>query len=188
MNLEVFTKIPNDLLTCQGFVSKTKTGEAKYVPLIASHKLVLVYMVSRTKYFVEQVKKGGHYESQESIGKACGIEYKAAGRALRMFVENGVITAKKGFISGRNNKQWIYTDVDTSIKLWVKEDGEFIVFEGKVPKHHFDLTHKGDASVCVETPISGGELSQESSYSEYEAFIDYEDDPFSTCYYSEQVY
>ena len=188
MNLEVFTKIPNDLLACQGFVSKTKTGEAKYVPLIASHKLILVYMISRTKYFVEQVKKGGHYESQESIGKACGIEYKAAGRALRMFVENGVITAKKGFIPGRNNKQWIYTDVDTSIKLWVKEGVEFTVLEGKVPKPAFDLAHKGDESVCAGSPLTGDDPSLENSYSEYEAFIDYEDDPFPIYNIQEQVY
>lgn len=156
MNTEIWTRFPNDLMACHGFVSKV-SGEM--ISLIPSQKLILAYMMSRTKFFVENLNKD-HFETQETIGKACGIEYKAAGRALRLFLDHGVIDGKKSRPQGSQNMRWTYNKVDTTIDLWVKEDGVIVILGSTKPR-------EAVAEVTGETL---------PDYSDY--FINYEEPEF----------
>lgn len=118
MNTDEYFKMPAELMRCSGFVSK-KTGEL--IPITHTAKLVLTYMINRNRFFAE-VMSGDHYETQVTIGDACGLEYKAAARALKTFVDHDVILAEKV----RNtkispHKCFYYRSVDTSVELYGSE-------------------------------------------------------------------
>lgn len=121
MNTDDYFKMPAELLRCSGFVSK-KTGEL--VPITHTAKLVFMYMMNRTRFFSE-VLSSNHYETQVTIADACGIEYKAAARALKVFVEHNVIIAEKV----RNtkispHKCFYYKSVDVDVELFVGSVGK----------------------------------------------------------------
>jgi len=114
MDEDSYYKMPTELLSCSGFLSK-RTGEA--IGFTSTAKLVLVYMMSRTRFFSE-VLSSDHYETQVTIAAACGVEYKAVAKALSLFVEHGVIEAEKV----RNtkispHKCWYYKSVDSDLIL-----------------------------------------------------------------------
>lgn len=110
MNVDLFYKAPKDLLSCRGFVSKV-TGEVVELSLVA--KVVLIYMIDRTAFF-----NGNHFETQVTIGKAVGLEFKAAARALKLLVTHGVIEAsKERNLSVSPHLCWYYKRVDNTITL-----------------------------------------------------------------------
>lgn len=109
MKDQAWCKAPKNLLACTGIVSSV-TGER--VELSPASKLVLIYMMDRNEFFTNKLK-GQHYETQESIGEACGISLKTAGRLLRVFVNHKVITGvKKRNLSASPHRCWYYENVD----------------------------------------------------------------------------
>lgn len=124
MEVTPFYKAPKQLFRSCGFVNK-ESGQIVEMNLTA--KVVLMYMLDRTAFFTDE-QNAEHYETQATIGDACGIERKAAGRALRLLVDNGVVIAKKQRnVALSPHSQWYYKEVDTSIELVVKESGEFVL-------------------------------------------------------------
>ena len=129
MELLPFYQAPKQLFRCNGFISKT-TGQP--VELTHSAKIVFMYMMDRTSFFTDD-QKSDHYETQATIADACGMEYKAAARALKSFVEHGAIIAKKQ----RNLKlsphsQWYYKSVDTTIELFKKDGSDYVCMSNGV--------------------------------------------------------
>lgn len=90
MNLQKFYKSPQDVFACHGFVSP-KTGD--FVEIKSTDKLILIYMLDRTPHLTATT--GKHFETQSTIGDAVGVEWKAAARSLKMFVEHEVIAGRK---------------------------------------------------------------------------------------------
>lgn len=131
MNKEQYCKVPKELMACNGFYSKI-TGEQ--IELTPYTKLVLIYMLDRTKFFVDTLK-GTHYETQVSIGNACGMEYRAAARALKILTDHGVIKAEKiRNLHISPHKCWYYRGIETEISLWKKEDTKpTIVVDNEIP-------------------------------------------------------
>lgn len=136
MNIDQFYRSPKELFACHGFYSKI-TGEQ--VELTPYTKLVLIYMLDRTKFFVDH-QKGQHYETQISIGNACGMEYRAAARALKVLTDHGVIKAEKiRNLHISPHKCWYYRGIETEITLWKKDDGKSaIVVDNEVPPVYDD--------------------------------------------------
>lgn len=120
MEVTPFYKAPKQLFRSCGFVSKI-TGEVVEMTLAA--KVVLVYMMDRTTFFTEE-QKGSHFETQDTIARACGIERRAAGRALNLFVNGGVIKAiKQRNLALSPHSQWYYKEVDATVDLVERIDG-----------------------------------------------------------------
>lgn len=113
MDIDLFYKAPKQLFSSNGFVSK-KTGEI--LPLTQNAKILLMYMIDRTSFFGSSGLK--LFETQRTIGEACGIEYKAVARTLKVFVDHEIIVAeKKRNLDISPHAQWYYTSVDTSVEL-----------------------------------------------------------------------
>lgn len=120
MNLESYNQIPKDLQAASGFISKTEPE--KVVELSPGAKLIYVYMLDRTKFFVE-AQKGEHFETQQTIANACGLEVKSATRALGLFVYHGAIEASVTHKKGMSrHQQWYYRKVNTDIELTQRVD------------------------------------------------------------------
>lgn len=131
MKDQAWCKAPKNLMASTGFVSK-KTGEK--VELTASTKLVLIYMMDRNEYFTKKLK-GQHYETQESIGEACGISVKTAGRLLRVLVNNKVITgAKKRNLSVSPHMCWYYEGVDMNTVFYKDHEEPERLHEAEKPE------------------------------------------------------
>ena len=123
MEVTPFYKAPKQLFRSCGFVNKA-SGQVVEMNLTA--KVVLMYMLDRTSFFTDE-QNAEHYETQATIGDACGIERKAAGRALRLLVDNGVVIAKKQRnLALSPHSQWYYKQVDVTIDLVVKQGDEFV--------------------------------------------------------------
>lgn len=123
MEVTPFYKAPKQLFRSCGFVSKT-TGDVVEISLIA--KVVFMYMMDRTAFFTDE-QKAEHFETQATIGEACGLERKAVARALKLFVDNGAIIAKKQRnLALSPHSQWYYKSVDTTIEMVVRESGEMV--------------------------------------------------------------
>lgn len=114
MQTEQFYMMPKSLCMADGFVSK-KTGD--FIPLTSSMKLVYMYMVSRNDFFVNK-QAGSHYEAQSTVADACGLEYKAAGKILRILLDNGVVEGAKLRPNGEGQWRWFYHKVHKDIILW----------------------------------------------------------------------
>lgn len=116
MNEELFYKLPKSLVRAAGYYSP-KDGSA--VAFTSTAKIVYVYMLDRLHFFVDK-QKGKHFESQQTIAEACGMEYKAVGKVLRDFIANGVLVAKKGKEVGQGNvhNRYYYTAIEHNLELW----------------------------------------------------------------------
>lgn len=120
MNTKLFYQAPKDLLSCHAFVSPV-TGES--IEMKSTDKLILIYMLDRTTMFN---KNGGrHYETQSTIGDGVGVEWKAAARSLKRFVQHGVIAAvKERNLSISPHLCYYYKSVNTSVELVGKSSPE----------------------------------------------------------------
>ena len=130
MQTEQFYMMPKSLCMADGFVNK-KSGEL--IPLTSSMKLVYMYMVSRNDFFVGK-KSGSHYESQATVADACGLEYKAAGKILRTFLDNGVIEGAKLRPNGEGQWRWFYHKVHKDLVLWKGSLKEYEIIESLAAK------------------------------------------------------
>lgn len=129
MNTEDFYKLPKSLALADGFISKV-TGEA--IKLSASGKIIYAYMLSKNEFFTETLK-GQHYESQATIAKFCGVEYKSAGAILRSFLDHGVMEGKK-LKPDQGQWRWFYHKVYSDVMLWEGTVKEFKIIEEQKPK------------------------------------------------------
>lgn len=126
MEIDIYYKAPKQLFNCCGFLSKD-TGEL--VELTHSAKIIFMYMMDRTSFFVEN-QRSEHYETQATIAEACGMEYKAAARALNSFVDHKAIKANKiRNLKVSQHYQWYYKQVDASISLVKKVGNDFICMD-----------------------------------------------------------
>lgn len=114
MNTEEYYKIPKDLARANGYFS-LETGAA--IKLTPAAKLVFSYMLARNDFFTNKLS-GSHFETQTTIAEACGIEYKACGKILRGFIDNGVLSGEKLRPNGEGQWRWFYSNVCTDMKLW----------------------------------------------------------------------
>lgn len=115
MKEENFCKVPKSLMRAKGYYSK---ADGKPVPLNSTDKIVYIYMLDRLGFFVGQ-QKGQHFESQQTIATACGLEVKAVGRILRSFHGHGILEAKKQSPSDKGNWRWYYKSIVKDVDFWV---------------------------------------------------------------------
>lgn len=111
----LFYKLPQDLCRSSGFVSKV-TGE--FIPLSSSAKIIYSYMLARNKFFIT-TRKGEHFETQSTIGDACGVEYRTVLRVMKDFLTHGIIVAEKQKSGGSGYTRYFYKSVSTDLVLWV---------------------------------------------------------------------
>lgn len=130
MNTEEFYKLPKSLALADGYISK-KTGEA--VKLSASSKIIYAYMLSKNEFFTETLK-GEHYEAQSTIAKCCGVEYKAAGKILRSFLDHEIMEGKK-LRPDSGQWRWFYYKVHSDLVLWEGSITDFKILEEEKPKY-----------------------------------------------------
>lgn len=114
MEEELFYKLPKSLVRAVGYFSPKDGSPVKFT---STEKIVYIYMLDRISFFVD-VQKGKHFESQQSIADGCGMEYKAVGKVLRGFIENGVLEAKKGVEAGSSHNRYYYTGIVKNLELW----------------------------------------------------------------------
>lgn len=131
MNTEEFYRLPKQLALADGFISKV-TGEA--IKLTPSGKIIYAYMLTKNIFFTEKLD-GQHYESQATIAKFCGLEYKAAGVLLRTFLEHGVLEGKKLRPEKGGQWRWHYYKVHTDLMLWQGTAKDFSLIEDQKPKY-----------------------------------------------------
>ena len=136
MKEETFYKIPKSLMKATGYYS---LENGKPVILTIAAKLVYTYMLDRLVFFVDK-QKGQHFESQQTIADACGLEYKVVGKILRQFMDNGVVFGKKLRPNGRGQWRWHYTKIETSLDFWqgspenpVKVGKDFVEHKAIIP-------------------------------------------------------
>lgn len=130
MNTDEFYKLPKSLALADGYISK-KTGEA--VKLSASSKIIYAYMLSKNEFFTETLK-GQHYEAQSTIAKCCGVEYKAAGKILRSFLNHEIMEGKK-LRPDSGQWRWFYYKVYSDLVLWEGSITDFKILEEEKPKY-----------------------------------------------------
>lgn len=132
MDTEQFYQIPKALARADGYISK-ETGEA--VKISASGKIIYAYMLTKNEFFTDKLK-GQHYESQATIAKFCGVEYKAAGAILRTFLQHGVMKGVKDRnADGSGQRRWFYEKVYTDLMLWEGTVKDFKIIEEQTPKY-----------------------------------------------------
>jgi hypothetical protein len=137
MDTEQFYKMPKILARADGFLSKT---DGSAVELTSSAKLVYVYMLSKNEFFTGK-QSGQHYESQATIADACGLEYKATGKILRMFIDCGVFDGKKLRPGGEGQWRWFYHKVHKDIVLWEGTKGDYTIVDS-IPAPKPKVEHK----------------------------------------------
>lgn len=130
MNTDEFYKLPKSLALADGYISK-KTGEA--VKLSASSKIIYAYMLSKNEFFTETLK-GQHYEAQSTIAKCCGVEYKAAGKILRSFLDHEIMEGKK-LRPDSGQWRWFYYKVHSDLMLWEGSVQDFQLIEEEKSKY-----------------------------------------------------
>ena len=123
MEVTPFYKAPKQLFRSCGFVCKS---DGSVVDLSVSTKIVLMYMIDRSEFFITEKGKE-HFETQSTIGDACGIDRRSAARALKLLVDTGVISAvKQRRLALSPHSQWYYTGVDVTIELVEKIGDQFV--------------------------------------------------------------
>lgn len=149
MEVTPFYKAPKQLFRSCGFVSKT----GQIVEMNLTAKVVLMYMLDRTAFFTDE-QQAEHYETQATIGDACGIERKAAGRALRLLVDGGVITAvKQRNLALSPHSQWYYKEVDTSVEMVERIDGILVSMDtGELLGVSADVEPEQNKEIVVDKP------------------------------------
>lgn len=130
MNINDFYRLPKSLAMADGYISKV-TGEA--VKLSASGKIIYAYMLTKNEFFIDKLK-GQHYESQATIAKFCGVEYKSAGAILRTLLEHGVLEGKKLRPDKGGQWRWFYYTIHSDLMLWEGTVADFKILEDQKPK------------------------------------------------------
>lgn len=115
MNVDIFYKTPKDLEKAVGYVS---CCDGEYKLLRSTDKRVVVYLLDRLNFFVERLK-GEHFESQDTIATALGMNYQAVGKCLRELVEHGFVAGEKKKPSKGGKERWFYYSVNTDVVLWI---------------------------------------------------------------------
>lgn len=131
MNTKDFYMMPKLLARSDGFISKV-TGEA--VKLSASGKIIYTYMLTKNSFFVDKLNNQ-HYESQATIAKFCGVEYKSAGAILRTLLDHGVLEGRKLRPDNGGQWRWFYTKVYSDLLLWEGTVKDFKILEEEKPKY-----------------------------------------------------
>lgn len=109
-----FYQTEKGLWKAKGYYSP-KTGEL--VNMANSDKIVYMYMLDRVVFFVENMKTL-HFESQETISESLNLERKVVGKALRGFLENGVLEGIKKKPDKGGQLQWFYSGVCKDMKYF----------------------------------------------------------------------
>ena len=122
-----FYQTEKGLWKAKGYYSP-KTGEL--VNMTNSDKIVYMYMLDRVVFFVENMKTL-HFESQETISESLNLERKVVGKALRGFLENGVLEGVKKKPDKGGQLQWFYSGVCKNMRYF---DGEDKQLKEKVDK------------------------------------------------------
>lgn len=144
MNILEFYKAPKELLSCKGFVC----SDGSVVTLSPIAKLVLIYMLDRNAFFVSSGKK--HFETQETIGLAVGVESRAAAKALRDLVSGGFITASKvRNLDISPHMCWYYECVNTDVVLVPFEHKRRTTRESRCKKD-VDIGEIGGSLITIE--------------------------------------
>lgn len=123
-----FYQTEKSLWKAKGYYSP-KTGAL--VHMTNADKIVYMYMLDRVVFFVEELKTL-HFESQETISESLNLERKVVGKALREFLEQGVLQGVKKKPENGGQLQWFYSGVCKDMKYFVK-DGK-TVGEKKIVK------------------------------------------------------
>lgn len=131
MNIDDFYRFPKSLARADGFISKA-TGEA--IKLSASGKIIYAYMLTKNSFFTEKMS-GQHYESQATIAKFCGVEYKSAGAILRTMLDHGVLEGKKLRPDNGGQWRWFYYKIHSDLMLWEGTAQDFKIIEEEKPKY-----------------------------------------------------
>lgn len=112
---EPFVQVPYALLAAKGYVNQ-ETGEA--IKMSQGAKFVYIYLKARNQFFV--VERGGeHFESQNTIAEAVGMDLRRVGDIILEFIKNGVVWAEKEACS--NGRRWHYRRVN-NLLLWKGKD------------------------------------------------------------------
>lgn len=130
MNTDEFYKLPKSLAMADGFISK---GTGEPVKLSATGKIIYAYMLTKNEFFTDKLK-GQHYESQATIAKFCGVEYKSAGAILRTFIDHGVLEGKKLRPDKGGQWRWFYYTIHSDVMLWEGTVKDFKIIEEQKPK------------------------------------------------------
>ncbi len=108
---EQYVKLPYTLMAAKGYVNQD-TGEA--IKMSQGAKFVYLYLKARNQFFV--VERGGeHFESQNTIAEAVGMDLRRVGDIILEFIKNGVVWAEKEACS--NGRRWHYRRVN-NLLLW----------------------------------------------------------------------
>lgn len=112
-----FIQFPYELLKAQGFSNK----EGKVIALTIQAKIIYLYMKQRWKYFTGE---GLEYrDSLDSIADQLSINRKTVMSAVKVFQENGIITACKERYHGR--EKWFWKNFnDLNLETVTKATGE----------------------------------------------------------------
>lgn len=129
MKKSKFYMMPAWLLCSNGYFSPN-TGEVVKFSEVDKH--LYVYLTDCYRFFVEK-NEGDMFPSQASIADACGLEIKSVGRAIRNFINHGVITAVKGKPDKGGRERWFYKHIVPELSVWKGKASEPkpVVFEAE---------------------------------------------------------
>lgn len=112
-----FYQTEKSLWKAKGYYSP-KTGELVY--MTNADKIVYMHMLDRVVFFVEELKTL-HFESQETISENLNLERKVVGKALRGFLDHGVLEGEKRKPEKGGQLQWFYSSVCKDMKYFVQD-------------------------------------------------------------------
>lgn len=121
-----FLKFRYDFLRAKGFVSQ----DGEYVSLSVYDVFVYLYVKQKIEYFAKE-KGGEYFATQEQIANECGVSLSTVKRALKKFVDGGVLTCYKK--KWRNYENWRYVDMK-ELTLY----GEGVESHKETPTKHTD--------------------------------------------------
>lgn len=148
----LFYKLPQNLCRSSGFISKV-TGE--FITLSSSAKIIYSYMLARNKFFVT-TRKGEHFETQSTIGDACGVEYRTVLRIMKDFLTHGIIVAEKQKSGGSGYTRYFYKSVSTDLVLWAgKKSSPTILNEKPVDSLGGDVQNTQTSYEYTDEFLSG---------------------------------
>ena len=86
------------------------------VKLSLTDKMIYFHMADRKRLFSERGSK--HFESQSTIARLLFIDTKTAAKSLTKLLQAGLIFGHKETHPSRGYSHWVYTDVNTSPKVY----------------------------------------------------------------------
>lgn len=93
-----FYRFPVGLFKASGFVNAS-TGEV--IELTPAMKMIYVHLFTRFHFFTGKLKSE-MYESQKAIADACNVNERTVQRAMKAFVDAGVVVSRVNRFSGKS--------------------------------------------------------------------------------------